>query len=279
MKKIGIILDSFSGLSKDEYQKMGFEYINQIMILDGKEYRDGIDGTFKDLQDVIYSAKDVKSSMPPIGQVVEKFEECSKKYENTIFLPMNKGMSSTYSTSVAASGDFKNITVLANNFSGHAYVYYGLKAMEMGEQGKSLEEIIKYLEDMSKLSETYVIPHSLELIIKSGRLSGMKKFILEKGKLIPRIYLTYDGLITRGVKRTFTKAYTSAVDKIIETIGSENVNDFIWEVIHTFEMKTAHDAEKYIMNKGIKKVDLIPASAATGAFNTKGSIGLNVYKK
>ena len=280
MKKLGIILDSFSGLSKEEYEKMGFEYVNQTIIIDGEIFREGIDGTFENLQDKILNASDVKTSMPAIGIVVKKFEECESKYENVIFLPMNKGMSSTYSTAVAAAQDFKNIRVLPNKFVGHAAIYYGKKALEMAEEGVTIEAIEQYLRDASNHNETFVIPSGLDQIIKSGRLNGMKKYILQKGNFIPRLYITDEGIMTRGVKRTFNKAVDSSIDKIIEDIGDpKKINDYIWEIVHTCGEEQIELAEKLLKSKGIKKVEKVVVSAATGAYNDKGSIGINAYKK
>lgn len=280
MKKLGILLDSFSGLSKKEYEQMGFEYVNQIVILDGEVFKEGIDGTFKDLQDKILKANDIKTSMPAIGLVVEKFEECKDKYENLIFIPMNKGMSSTYSTAAAASQDFKNIHVVANKFIGHAAIYYAKKAIEMAERGIDIKQIIQYLSDASKHTEAYVIPSAIDQIVKSGRLSGVKKFILQKGHLTPRLYISDEGIVTKGVKRSFSKAIDSSVDKVIESIGGpEKINDFIWEIVHTFGEDEIKLAEKLMNEKGIKEINKVSVSAATGAYNDKGSLGINAYKK
>ena len=82
MKKLGIILDSFSGLSAKEYSDLGIEYINNTIILDGKLYKQGIDGTLEELIDLIIGASDYKTSLPSIGLVIDMFENVSKKYEN-----------------------------------------------------------------------------------------------------------------------------------------------------------------------------------------------------
>lgn len=280
MKKLGIILDSFSGLSKAEYEKMGFEYINQTVILDGKEYKEGIDGTIVDLIDKIVAATDHKTSMPAIGLVVDKYEEVSKKYENVLFIPMPTGMSSTFSTAKMAAADFENIHVVSNRFTGHAAIEAGKVAMKMADDGKSVEEIIKYLEEVSKTSVTYVIPNNVEQLIKGGRLSGVKKFVMQKGKLIPRLYLNQDGKFeTKGIKRNFHKAVDSVIEKIIDEIGAANVNDYNWELIHSTGADAIKIGEDALKAHGIKGYKVFTCSAATGAHTGPGSVGYSVYKK
>lgn len=280
MKKLGIILDSFSGMSNKEYEKLGFEYVNQTVIIDGEIFHEGFDGTLKDIIDKIEASQESKTSMPAIGKIVDKFEEVSKKYEHVIFLPMNAGMSSTYSVSAAAANDFKNIDVIPTKFIGHAFVYVGQKAIEMANNGKSIEEIKKYINDVSKTSSAWAIPFTLDRVIKGGRLKGVKKFILEKGKLTPRLFVTDDGVISRGVKRTFKKAVSTAIDKCIEDIGGEEkIKDYIFELIQTGNKDNVDMTSQLLKDKGIKEFNIIFASAATGAHTGKGSIGINAYKK
>ncbi|NQZ65763.1 MAG: DegV family protein [Mycoplasmatales bacterium] len=281
MKKLGILFDSFPGIEKKKLEKEGFEYINQILILDGNPYNEGTgEISREDLIEKTQNAIDIKTSMPPIGLIHKKFKKLSKKYDQVIFISMVEWMSSTYSVAAAASKEYSNISVLSNKFAGHSAIYYAKKASEMYKNGKSVKEILSYLSNMSKSTLTWVIPRSIEGLIKSGRLSGIKKFILEKGKLIPRLFVGDEEFVVKGVKRNFSKSIQSAIKKTIEQIGGyEKKSEYIWEILNNEDPNSVSIASKTFESLEVKEFNVVPISISTMAYTGKSSIGINVYKK
>ena len=277
MKKLAIVFDSFTGVSKKELNKMGFYIVPQTSIINGEVILDGVDGTLSKYVSLIKKSDEFKSSMPAIGRVVEKFEELQKKAEHIIYIPMNKGMSSTYSTGAAAAKEFKNVHVIDNKFSGHAGIYYAKKAMEMIKKDP-IAKVVKMLKKASDDSHTWIIPKTVDQLIKSGRLTGAKKVILQKGKLIPKLYLTDDGITTKAVGRNFAKLISSSVEKTLKDISKPS--DYIWEVIYAGDKTTQKLATEIIAEQGVKeKVQYAEASVTVTCYNGIGAIGINVYKK
>ncbi|MCK5945911.1 MAG: DegV family protein [Mycoplasmataceae bacterium] len=280
MKKLGILLDSFSGLSKKEINKLGFEYISQTTIFDGKTYHDGVDLILKDSIELVKNAKDVKSSMPAIGLVTNKLDVMSKKYENVIYFAMNKGMSSTYSTGAAAASEFQNVTVIANKLVGLAIVEASLKMSEaMNKNGKSLKEALAMMQSISDNSYSYVIPKDVSAVIRSGRLSGVKKVIMEKAKLIPRLKVTEEGFKLDSTKRNFGKMIKSAVQKIVDKIGKSNINKYNWELITTGDKSSDQKVKNAFEESGIKDFKTSWATIGVAAHTGIGAIGIQVWKK
>jgi len=281
MKKLGILLDSFSGYGQKDLKKMGIEYINQTTIVDGVSYKDGIDLELKDPKGlkIIQEGKDIKSSMPAIGLVAEKMEQMSKEYENVIYFAMNKGISSTFSTGMAAASDFDNVTVISNKMISSAQTDTSIEAMKMANKGASLEEVLKYFEEMAKDSYGFVIPKDVKGLIKSGRVSGAKKVILEKAKLIPSLLVTEDGFKVDSTKRNFSKIVKNTIEKIIESIGKENVDKYNWEVIHTGDQTTKNKVILAFKEYEIKDYRENWASITIAAHTGIGAIGISVWKK
>lgn len=65
MKKLGIIIDSFSSLSKKEAQDLGFEFLSLQLEADGKLYQDGILDA-KEMLETVRDAKVVATSLPTL---------------------------------------------------------------------------------------------------------------------------------------------------------------------------------------------------------------------
>lgn len=281
MDKLGILIDSFSGYNKKEVEKLGLEYIHQTLIIDGVKYEEGVDDiSSSELIKKITLAKDFKTSMPSIGLITDKFDVLSKKYTHLLFIPMVSGMSSTFSTSVAASRDYKNVDVISNKFTGSSAPYYGQKAQKMFKEGKTINEIKKYLKEMSNFSLTWVIPQKVDKLIKSGRLTGFKKFLFEKGKLIPRLFVEETGFIVKGVKRNFVKTIHSVIRKNIDLIGGiKNAKDYHWELIHANDQNSINIAEVAFKNSGINIFSKICAAPIIVGHSGIEAIGIHCYKK
>ena len=278
MKKLGILLDSFTGVSKKEIEKMGMEFIYQTLIINGEVIRDGIDYTQEEIIKKLSKVIDYKTSMPAIGLFLEKIEEMKKKYEKIIFLPMNKGFSSTYSTAVAATSEMDNVYVINTKVAGHTNINVGLKCIEMANENKSIDEILKYVNHINENSHCYVIPNDLNRIVQSGRLTGVKKFILQKGKLIPKLYVTNEGFEVKGVKRSFKKALDSSIKKILEDIGNENIDEYKWELLWSGNEGSKKILENTYIENGIKKFESFYASCGTIGYTGTGAVGIMVYK-
>ena len=280
MKKLGILLDSFSGLSEKEINKLGFEYISQTTILDGTTYHDGVDLILKDSIELVKNAKDIKSSMPAIGLVTEKLERMSKEYENVIYFTMNKGMSSTYSTGVAAASDLKNVHVISNKLVGLGIIESSSIIMKaMNEDGKTIKEALAIMKKISDSSYAYVIPKDVSAIIRSGRLSGVKKVIMEKARLIPRLKVTDDGFKLDSTKRNFGKMIKSAVQKIVDKIGKENINKYNWERVTTGDDSSDQKVKDAFEEAGIKDHKTSWATIGVAAHSGIGAIGISIWKK
>lgn len=277
MKRLGIILDSFSGRSEKQIKEHGWEFLPQSIILDGQMYKDGIDIILENDSDRIYKATDIKTSMPAIGSVVDTFKKMSEEYEEVIYLPMNKGMSSTYSTGAAAATEFHNIHVVENRFCGTTIIDAAKRIEKMAEEGKEIKEILSFLKKQSNETFTFVVPKDIEGLIKSGRVSGVKKVILEKAKLIPLLYVSDDGFKVDGLKRNFQKTIRESWEKILVSIKNK-IADYNFEIIHCGDKESVEIATKLAEELGIRPT-VQWANSPIAAYSGRSAVGLNAWKK
>ncbi len=278
MKKIGIIVDSFPGYSRAEVEKHGLEFINHIVVLNGKPLKEGIEIELKDCIDEVKADLTAKTSMPAIGVVIEKFEELSKIYDKIIYIPMNKGFSSTFSTATAASSEFDKVSVVSTSLVGSAIIESAQEMMKMIEAGKTEEEAITYLRKVESTSEAYVIPKNLDSLIRSGRLVSTKKFVMQKAKLIPRLEVTMEGFKVSKVGRNMGKLITASVEKIVKALEGKHTS-YSWEVIHTGDIKTKNKVIEAFKAVGITKIKETWSSSVVAVHTGIGAIGINVWKK
>ena len=252
MKKIFMIVDSTSGLNKKEAKELGFGYVPQVVIIDGKQYKDGIDIFMEDSIDLIKNAKEWKTSIPPVGEIMEIIEESSKKYDEVVYWPMSKSVSSTYNTVATVAKDFKNVHVMDTRLYSDVLKKVIIKSQKMLENDSSIEDIKNFVKDISNKTVQYLIPKDVSAMIKGGRLSGAKRIILEKGKLIPKLKFTENGLKPTAIKRNFSKMVRKTIEKLDNEI--KDSNNYQWLIMHNGDFESLKIAEDKIKELGLTSI-------------------------
>lgn len=278
MNKLGIIIDSFAGVSKDELLKKDIHLLCQKLILDGDVYKDGETITVDEYISRLEKIVDTKTSMPSIGEVQEMFEMMSKKYEQVIFLPMNQGLSSTFSVGFTAASEFTNIHVLNTKFSGHQFIEIALEARKKYEKGQTINQVIEYIRDVNENTFCNIIPNNVEAMVKGGRLKGAAKVVMVKGKLIPRLQLDDDGVSVKGVKRSVRRTIQTAINRAKAKFGDEIITEWEWEALWGGDTASKKIIEEVYKENGIKfKTHL--SSAAVISYTGHDAVGVVAYKK
>ena len=251
------------------------------VIVDGKEYLDGITITQDELRDAMRSNKDIKTSTPPLGDVIEYFEKLfSKGYERIIHFTISSKLSSMYDL-------FCNVA--KQHFEGRLFIVdsYALStvmlsqvflAYDMAKQDLPTEEILSSLEQRKLDSYIVFIPENLNALKNGGRISPAVALIGNVLGIKPVIVLKNGALekenSTKHVRRTFLEA----IDVLKNTMP---VDEYDYTLVN-FDGKP--DCVNYILaGMGEKLGDenylqgIVPINVC--AHCGPGTIGLMVSKK
>ena len=244
--KLGIIFDSSSGITKDEANRSGWGYLPIYLTIDGKEYKDGIDLNNDNFYKMININQTVKSAATDPGTMHLVFEEMSKKFDEVIYIPLSKDLSSQSSTATTVASEFDNIHVLSNtNLVAEPAVILGRRLEEMNKKGKSIEELLKYSEFYCEHSRGMIVPETLTWLKSGGRI---KPSVAAMGNLlgiIPMLY--FDGAIHKHGKgrvphKTLIKGY-----KFLE--GKHHKNDYTYLILEANADEIVSKAMTYLEPK------------------------------
>ncbi|MDK2564610.1 DegV family protein [Romboutsia sedimentorum] len=229
MNKIKIICDSLSDIPKELIDKYDIEVVPLTVILDDKEYKDGVDIS----NDEFYKILREQNAYPKTSQVTyPQFKEVFEKY-------VNEGRKILYiAGSSVATGTYQSAVLAKNDIDGEIYTYDSqtfsyvigilvVKAAELAQQGKDIDEI---LDEIKKLREkTYVLfsVDTLEYLQKGGRISSTKAAIGSILNIKPILDIK-NGLVSpvcqvRGKKHVISKM----IELIKENCGTDLTNQVI----------------------------------------------------
>ena len=226
MKEFVITTDSTVDLPKDFLEEKGVTVLALSYILDGVTYQDmdGLSG--KEFFDKIRNG-----SLPTTSQVNPEearavFEEIVKEGKDILHIAFSSGLSGTYNSCRIAGEelmeDYPGARVVVIDSlcasMGEGLLLY--KALELKEQGKSLEEIAAWVEE-NKLHICHnVTVDDLFHLHRGGRVSKATAVLGTMVKIKPIIHMDNEGkLMVIGKERGRKKSIVNLVDRMEKQMG------------------------------------------------------------
>lgn len=280
MKKIAIVLDSFSGLYKKNIEENENIFFLSLQVeIDNVVIQEGIEVPTIELINKIRNGAKTSTSLPSLNIMQDIIKKLSNEYENVIFLPIPKSMSGTSDTLLAFAQGYKNISIIDNNFVGGAQLDVAKKAIKMIENKSSINEVIFFIKKMSEKTIGYVIPNELKPIISSGRLKGIKKHIITSGNF-SIIIKVYSKLSLSGLARSKKSAVTKVFAKI-DKFCSENslANGYVYKIVYGYEDTFLKLAKEHMKENLLELSSEMKTSLSTFTHTGYGSIYIGVTPK
>lgn len=217
--KIALLIDSCTDVP-DRYVKDYNMYVLPLMInySDG-EYRDRVDISPQEVYDR-FSVEVPKTSTPTVSSVKELFERViADGYEEVLAVTISSGLSSTWELVSSVTKDFPSLKtyVLDTKNIAIGAGFSAIRAGQLIEEGKSLEEIKEILIKTIANTKIYFCVETLEYLYKGGRIGLVTSVLGTTLSLKPIISCNENGIYytvtkTIGRRKSLTKTMKLAVD-------------------------------------------------------------------
>ncbi len=173
MKKLGLVIDSSFGISKNEADKLGYYYMPIPVDFNGKEYKSGVNID----ADFLYRNMDkksvVKTAAVPMGVMQEVFAKASSECEEVVVLTLSKNLTSGNETAKNVAKEFNNVFVFDSMLiTPWTYMMQDpvKKLVEQGDKNK----LVEYFEHVQQSINGYVLPKNLVYLKNGGRISALQ---------------------------------------------------------------------------------------------------------
>ncbi len=278
MKKIAWVTDSTACLDEELTNHPDVFTVPMTIVLDEKEYKDGIDLTAEELYAKLKHLQvPPKTSQPSVGEFVSLFEKLEGQYDHVFSVLVSAKLSGTVSSSVqAASMVNVSVTTIDSKILSYPLSRMIKKGMEWIEAGDSIEEVQQKLSDLANTNETLVLIGSLEQLHRSGRMNGLSFFLGSMLNIKPIISIE-DGVL-------------QAKEKIrSESKGMEKIISYLRTSIEEYDIKEAyilyglHDTEARKWHNELCKrfpdvsFDIYPLGATIGVHAGENTIGISWF--
>lgn len=221
-----ITTDSTVDLSKEFLNEKEITVLSLSYILDGVTYKDMEGLTGKEFFDKLRNGSLPTTSQINPEEAKETFEQIVKEGKDILHIAFSSGLSGTYNSCRIAAEDLmeeypeSKVIVIDSLCAsmGEGLLLY--KAIELKEEGKSLEELADWVE-ANKLHICHnVTVDDLFHLHRGGRISKATAVLGSMVKIKPIIHMDNEGkLVVIGKERGRKKSITNLVDRMEKQMG------------------------------------------------------------
>lgn len=215
MSKVAVMTDSNSGITQSQAKELGITVVPMPFYIDGKLYYEDIDLTQEDFYRMLEKGGDISTSMPAVGDLIDRWEALLKDYDEIVYIPMSSGLSSSCATAKALTQDYEGkVFVVDNQRISVTMKQTVFEAMKMAEHGKTAAEIRDILEATKFESTIYIMVDTLTYLKKGGRITPAAAALGTLLKLKPVLQIRGEKLDAFAKARTIKQAKQIMLDAI-----------------------------------------------------------------
>ena len=172
--KIAIATDTNSGITASEGEKLGVFVLAMPVNLEETIHYEGLDITSEQLYDAMRQHREVSTSQPSPGQLMELWDGIlAKGYDEIVYIPMSSGLSGSCQSAALFARDYDGkVQVVDNHRISESLKSSVLDALALREAGCGAREIQRELEASGLDSIVYVGVETLEYLRRGGRVTA-----------------------------------------------------------------------------------------------------------
>jgi len=103
--KIAILTDSNCGINKEEANKLGIYVLPMPFYIGDDVYYEDIDLTQEEFYIKLDTEDKITTSMPVVGDVIDKWDELLEDYDEVVYIPMSSSLSGSCQTAQMLAQD------------------------------------------------------------------------------------------------------------------------------------------------------------------------------
>lgn len=216
MSKVAIVTDSNSGIKINEGLEKGIHVLPMPFYINEELFYEEIDLS----QEMFYEklmddSIDIKTSMPMLGDISDKWDELLKEYDEIVHIPMSSGLSGSYQAAMMLADDYDGkVHVVNNQRISVTQKLSVLDAKAMADSGKSGAEIKDYLEATKFDSTIYIMVGTLKYLKKGGRVTPAAAALGTILKIKPVLQILGEKLDAFAKARTVKQAKQIMIESV-----------------------------------------------------------------
>ncbi len=285
MSRVVVVTDSNSGITQAEAKELDVVVMPMPFYINEEMFYEDIDLTQEQFYAKLAEGGDIKTSMPLVGDVTDKWDELLKEYDEIVYIPMSSGLSSSCETAYMLSQDYDGKVQVVNNQRISVTMRQSvLDAKAMADSGKTAGEIKDILEDEKFNSSIYIMVDTLTYLKKGGRITPAAAALGALLKLKPVLQIQGEKLDAFAKARTVKQAKSIMIEAMKsdfqKRFDSPDGAKMNLEIAYTFD-KEAAEAFKAEVQEAFPNNEIVmnPLSLSVSCHIGPGALAIACSKK
>ncbi|HEY4537979.1 MAG TPA: DegV family protein [Erysipelothrix sp.] len=275
--KIAIVTDSSAGIPNDVAQELGIYITRMPLMIDEQEFIEDQDISRASFIEKMKNGALVKTAQPPLGHVMNLFDELLLTYDHIVYIPISSLLSGSYQTACALALDYDGkVTVVDAKFVSGPLKILAVWANVMGKRGLNPQQIKETIENEAYMYAA-LIPEDVTYLKRGGRIKPAAAAIANMVKIVPILSVANGEIDLLEKVRTQKKAIKRGVEIILEKHNPEEYDFMVLdgECNPEHYQRVVKEIEKQTGRRPIETKLYPIVMAHTGP----GSIGICAIKK
>lgn len=285
MSKVAVMTDSNSGITQAEAKELGVVVLPMPFYIDEQMYYEDIDLTQDQFYERLQNDCEIKTSMPLVGNVTDKWDEVLKEYDEIVYIPMSSGLSSSCETAIMLSDDYDGkVQVVDNQRISVTMRQSVMDAKALVEQGRSAAEVKEILEREKMESSIYIMLDTLYYLKKGGRITPAAAALGTLLKLKPVLQIQGEKLDAFAKARTAKQGKSIMIETMkkdfAERFGSADGEHMHLEMAYSHDLASAEEFKKEVQEAFPNhEITMNPLSLSVACHIGPGAIAIACSKK
>lgn len=274
-----IVTDGAADILPEWAKEYGIDMIPVNILFGEKSYLQGVELDNEGFYKLVEESKRIpKTSQPSPHQFVEFYRKIAQKGDTILSIHITAKLSGTYASAVSAAEELKGEFNVIPIDSAVGSLGIGLlcrEARKMERAGKSVDEIVKYIENTKSKIRVILTLDTLEYAKMSGRVKALQAALASVLNVKPIAVLS-DGVLNMAERVRTRKA---ALERVL-AMGKEEFGDksVYLGVVHARDLKSGQALLEDAKSHFNAKETMISELAISIAANLgPGTVGLILY--
>ena len=214
--KIAIATDTNSGITASEGEKLGVFVLAMPVNLEETIHYEGLDITSEQLYDAMRQHREVSTSQPSPGQLMELWDGIlAKGYDEIVYIPMSSGLSGSCQSAALFARDYDGkVQVVDNHRISVTQRESVISALRLAKRGYDAGQIREFLEKHAYDASIYITVDSMEYLKKGGRVTPAAATLATVLNLKPVLTIQGDKLDAFAKVRGMKLAESKMIDAL-----------------------------------------------------------------
>ena len=273
-RPIAVVTDSACDLSEEVVRAHGIQVIPMTLVDGDRTYRDRFDISAERFHEMLATASTLPTtSQPSPAAISEALERAAEEGEEVVVVMTASTLSGAYRAAQAAVAPMQASVRVVDSLG--ASLLQGLlvlKAAELGEGGRSADEIVAELERIRGRSNILFTVRTFERLIASGRVGKGKALLGRMLGLKPVLGLTVEGRVTAYGKAFGDERARPELLRVLRSQIPEGASRVRFGVVHVGVPELVEPISEALRSEYGSDVEILSAPA-TPVISTHLGIG------